>query len=190
MGTGAKAKDIKKGLWTDYIKNYGPPPPVPPSDYALQRLWKGAKAFSSHVEPLAGDAPPLAGSWEAIVAAAQINYTRRLVEFCCEENSVLGQPDIAEDCEVIRLTIENDLRTKEGLEMALKAVDTDLPCLLWASIPCDGGSPIHYLSKDWDTDDFQEKLNKKRETENGVVAAQSKGLLTTNIGDGIQFRSS
>ena len=63
---------------------------------------------------------------------------------------------------MIRLTVENDLRTKAGLEAALKAVDTDLPCLLWASNPCDGGSPIHYLSKDWDTDDFQERLSKKR----------------------------
>ena len=47
--------------------------------------------------------------------------------------------------EIIRLTIENDLRTKSGLEVE--------GCLLWASIPCDGGSPIHYLSKDWDTED-------------------------------------
>ena len=86
MGTGAKAKDIKKGFWEDYIKNYGPPPPIPPSDYALQKLWRGAKVFSRSVEPLTGDAPPLAGSGDGVVAAAQITYTRRLVEFCCEEN--------------------------------------------------------------------------------------------------------
>ena len=109
-----------------------------------------------------GDAPPLAESGDGVAAVGQRTYTRRLVVFCCEDNSVLGRPEIAEDCEVIRLTLENDLRTKAGLEAALDAVNTELPCLLWASIPCDGGTPFHYLSKDWDTDEFQEKLNKKR----------------------------
>ena len=110
----------------------------------------------------ANGAPPPVVPEDGLVAVGPRVYTRRLVEFCCEEESVLGRPGIAKDCEVIRLTIENDLRTKAGLEAAMAAVDTDLPCLLWASIPCDGGSPIHYLSKDWDTEAFQDKLNAKR----------------------------
>ena len=68
------------------------------------------------------------------------------MEFCCGEESLIGQmaPD---DCEVVRLTIKDDLTTQSGLAKALRAVtDTDLPVLLWVALPCTGGSPYQHLN--------------------------------------------
>ena len=51
------------------------------------------------------------------------------------------------DCEVIRLTIDDDLTTREGLEKAISAVSVDgLPTLLLGSLPCVGGSPYQYMN--------------------------------------------
>ena len=66
--------------------------------------------MTSSAKSPSGDAPPLAGSGDGVVAAAQKTYTRRLVEFCCEEDAVLGQPEIAEDCEVLDNVASEHLR--------------------------------------------------------------------------------
>ena len=73
-------------------------------------------------------------------------YARRIVEFCCGADSRIGQRAPA-DCEVIRLTIEDDLTTQAGLEKALAAVsDPSVPTLLFGAIPCTGGSPYQHLN--------------------------------------------
>ena len=71
---------------------------------------------------------------------------RRIVEFCCGQESRIGKL-APPDCEVIRLTIDDDLTTREGLEKAIAAVSVDgLPTLLMGSLPCVGGSPYQYMN--------------------------------------------
>ena len=76
---------------------------------------------------------------------------RRLIEFCCSENSVLGQPKfVRTGCRVFRLTIVDDLTTEAGLQAALRAVTSAAPgeyIHLWASLPCTAGSPWQHLNK-------------------------------------------
>ena len=76
---------------------------------------------------------------------------RRLVEFCCSEDSVLGQPKfVRAGCRVFRLTIVDDLTTEDGLQAALRAVTNAAPgeyIHLWASLPCTAGSPWQHLNK-------------------------------------------
>ena len=60
-----------------------------------------------------------------------------------------GRPSTYSDgCKVIRLTIDDDLRTMEGLRKALRIVQ-DCPrgrTLLWSSMPRAGGSPWQMLN--------------------------------------------
>jgi hypothetical protein len=63
---------------------------------------------------------------------------------------MLGQPSkYSSGCKVVRLTIDDDLRTIEGLEKALEIVKR---CprgrtLLWSSMPCAGGSPLQHINR-------------------------------------------
>ena len=51
------------------------------------------------------------------------------------------------DCEVIRLTIKDDLTTPAGLATALSGVsDTSVPVLLFGALPCTGGSPWQHIN--------------------------------------------
>ena len=71
---------------------------------------------------------------------------RRIVEFCCGRDSRIGRRAPA-GCEVIRLTIEDDLTTDAGLEKALRAVgDLRVPTLLFGSLPCKGGSSWQFIN--------------------------------------------
>jgi hypothetical protein len=66
---------------------------------------------------------------------------RVLVEFCCNHDSVLGRATKAsKGCVVVRLTVDDDVTTPEGLNTAKKAVNGKRR-LLWASMPCTGGAP-------------------------------------------------
>jgi hypothetical protein len=78
---------------------------------------------------------------------AQGPKPRRLVDFCCNHNSVLGSgiPG-AEGCEVVRLTIDDDVTTVTGLRKAMSAVRKP-GTLLWSSQPCTGGSPWQRLNR-------------------------------------------
>ena len=70
------------------------------------------------------------------------SHKRTIVEFCCGENSRLGQPRLGlPGCKVIRLTAKDDLRTAAGREAAIRAVSDNPDVLLWVSIPCTGGCP-------------------------------------------------
>lgn len=76
---------------------------------------------------------------------------RKLIEFCCGANSRLGDTKFQLDgCIVIRLTLEHDLTTNEGMEFAMKAIK-DTPrgmyLHLWGSIPCTAGSPWQHINK-------------------------------------------
>ena len=76
---------------------------------------------------------------------------RRLVEFCCSVDSVLGHRRYVEaGCVSFRLTIQDDLTTQQGLERALEAVEgaaDDEYVHLWGALPCTGGSPWQNLNK-------------------------------------------
>ena len=66
---------------------------------------------------------------------------RTLIEFCCEEDSVLGRVS-PPDCNVIRLTEEHDLTQEATVQELLQSFQQGDygQILLWASIPCTGGS--------------------------------------------------
>jgi hypothetical protein len=72
-----------------------------------------------------------------------LHYDRVIIEWCCGHDSMLGRPSARSDgCKVIRFTIDDDLRTMEGLQKALRIVQ-DCPrgrTLLWSSMPCAGGA--------------------------------------------------
>ena len=85
------------------------------------------------------------GSRPAAPASQVPRYTRRIVEFCCGDESRIGQR-APPYCEVIRLTIADDLTTQAGLDKALAAVSGEIPTLLFGAIPCTGGSPYQYLN--------------------------------------------
>ena len=70
--------------------------------------------------------------------------TRLLIEFCCGPDSHLGQSSPnSTNCTVMRCTIDDDVTTMAGRERILTRIkswpNTDI--LLWASMPCTGGSP-------------------------------------------------
>ena len=87
----------------------------------------------------------------AITAAACVGLfpKRCLIEFCCGENSRLGNVDCfveAAGCTVHRITVSNDVLTDAGRNFTLSLVDKCIKefdgcnVLLWGSIPCTGGS--------------------------------------------------
>ena len=67
---------------------------------------------------------------------------RIIFEWCCGEESKLGiHTEWSEGCEVIRITIGNDVTTKEGLAWVIAQVKNHEhdEILLWGSILCTGG---------------------------------------------------
>ncbi len=71
---------------------------------------------------------------------------RRIVEFCTNSDSRLGRV-APPNCEVVRLTIDDDLTKSDGLNKALAAVsDPDVEVLLFAAMPCTGGSQWQHLN--------------------------------------------
>ena len=69
------------------------------------------------------------------------------MEFCCTANSRLGDLKYQHDgCVVTRLTKQDDVTTPKGFNLAKRAVKSE-NCLLWASMPCTGGSPFQNLNR-------------------------------------------
>ena len=63
---------------------------------------------------------------------------------CCGANSLIGQPSIhTVGCRTVRITAKENLLTNDGFTKAYNSISgpTDL---LWASIPCVGGSQLQY----------------------------------------------
>ena len=65
---------------------------------------------------------------------------RRIVEFCADENSNIGEVADPTTCEVIRFTKRRDVCSKPGRERAMRAIKSKAQTLLWGSMPCTGGS--------------------------------------------------
>jgi hypothetical protein len=69
-----------------------------------------------------------------------LSRRRRIVEFCTSSDSRIGKL-APPNCEVVRLTIDDDLTSTEGLARALEAVsDPNFQVLLFGALPCTGGS--------------------------------------------------
>jgi hypothetical protein len=72
---------------------------------------------------------------------------RRVVEFCTGESSLIGEHGpCTKGCEMIRLTIEDDVTSQAGRAKAIEAVSLK-GTLLWASMPCAGGSPWQRINR-------------------------------------------
>ena len=73
---------------------------------------------------------------------------RLLIEFCCSEDSALGQngPNTG-GCEMMRLTEKDDMTKSENVDKVLKAVNKygSSNITLWASIPGTGGIRVAIL---------------------------------------------
>jgi hypothetical protein len=75
-------------------------------------------------------------------------HDRLMIEFCCERDSILGRT-ADRDCQVWRLTEDVDMTRQESVQMVVRHLEQAQPysVLLWASIPCTGGSQwnVHNL---------------------------------------------
>jgi hypothetical protein len=81
--------------------------------------------------------------------SVQDHFDRVIIEWCCGHDSMLGESSKrSSGCEVVRLTIDDDLRASEALQKAIQ-IFQDCPrgqTLLWSSMPCAGGSPWQTLN--------------------------------------------
>ena len=87
----------------------------------------------------------------ALPASAKADgvFDRVLIEFCCESNSLLGQPTPqSKGCKVVRLTKEVDMTSAEGLKVGMDALkhSPKTPVFMWSSMPCTGGSQWRYMN--------------------------------------------
>ena len=69
-----------------------------------------------------------------------------MVEYCTGEQSLLGQAtSSSRGCKIVRITEKINARSSEGHALALREATrkslSSPPVLLWASLPCTGGSP-------------------------------------------------
>ena len=77
---------------------------------------------------------------------------RDVFEYCCGEESLMGQPtQHSKGCNVVRLTEARDMTTESGLQLACNKADESMAkghdILLWSSMPCTGGSPWQNVNK-------------------------------------------
>jgi len=74
------------------------------------------------------------------VLEGRLTADRYLVEFCCEEDSALGNPTHeSEGCVVLRFPYRLNLLKEEHVEL-VSACLSIYPCLLWVRIPFTGGA--------------------------------------------------
>ena len=69
-----------------------------------------------------------------------------IIEYCCGRDSAIGQ--YTDDALVVRFTEEDDLTKKETVSRLIKIAEANRGAyvLLWASIPCTGGSPFQSIN--------------------------------------------
>ena len=130
-----------------------------------RKLIKGAKEFREQYEngtlkgaPLEGIRPTGSstgeGAWPGAPAAqysapanAQKYITRHIVEFCTSENPKIGDKRYTkEGCSVLRCSLKDDVTTNACLKRAVEGVSKP-GSLLWASMPCIGGSPWQHMNR-------------------------------------------
>ena len=95
-------------------------------------------------------AAPTAGACRTSRPEAQ--FSRLMIEICCGPTSILGK--VAEEkypeCEVLRVTKDEDLNNadtrKSILSKAKSYAAVSKPILVWASLPCAGGSTWSHLN--------------------------------------------
>jgi hypothetical protein len=86
-------------------------------------------------------------SEQADVETETDEFDRVIIEWCCGNNSMLGQPSTYRSgCKVVRLTIDDDLRAIEGLGKSLNIVKQSPrgKTLLWSSMPCAGNTSTEH----------------------------------------------
>ena len=103
----------------EYLKHLG---------FALPVQWYTAPAHGGAVGPASvtgGISPPVTGD---------------ILEFCCGDQSLIG--DMAPlGCRVLRITEEHDVTTQAGIAYTCSCIQQSTgPLLIWASMPCTGGS--------------------------------------------------
>ena len=70
---------------------------------------------------------------------------RRVIEICCGKNSALGQKTrYSENCEVVRITIEDDFTTEKGFRKAADKIDSKT--VIFISLPCTWGCPFNEIN--------------------------------------------
>ena len=112
---------------------------------------------SSKGPPSTTQAAPIA------IPADHEDLSKVLIEFACDENSLIGQRGPKKGVRVIRLTEHvTDLLTKRGLQYTINTVRANPGCSLHASIPCSPWSQwvnmnLHRLGPK-----FRKKLERKR----------------------------
>jgi len=118
-----------------------------------QRLWSRrgrSPASGGHSPERRGNEDKNAGGKKQAAPAtdpALAEPQRTMIEFCCDLDSLLGQPTKNNmNCEVVRLTKNEDVTTSNGLSIALQAIKGPYT-LLWGSIPCTGGCPWQKINR-------------------------------------------
>ena len=74
---------------------------------------------------------------------------RVIIEICCGKDSRIGQKTKhSEGCLIIRVTIDDDFGTDDGVNKILLALEQYMcyPILVWVSIPCTGGTQWTYYN--------------------------------------------
>ena len=87
-----------------------------------------------------------------------------LFEFCCEEDSMLGQVNEEHGIHHFQLTQRNsDTTCPKRTESLKKLIGLFPGCDLWASIPCGPWSSLQHLNEARLGKEFKEALRKKRQ---------------------------
>ena len=95
-------------------------------------------------------AAPTAGACRTTRPEAQ--FSRLMIEVCCGSTSILGEvaKEKYPECEVLRITKNEDLNNvdtrKSILSKAKSHAAVSKPILVWASLPCTGGSTWSHLN--------------------------------------------
>ena len=91
--------------------------------------------------------PGASAAQSAAPAGKQKEVVRHIVEFCTSENSKIGGMRYTKDgCSVMRCSLKDDVTTNKGLKRAFDGVRKP-GYLLWASMPCIGGSPWQHINR-------------------------------------------
>jgi len=126
----------------DRINATRPPPPGSGPEWRQEHMEKDIDELNGNVATTRTPAEP-----------------RLLIEFCCSKHSKMGNFQklgrITDKCEIIRLTIDEDMTTESGLQFAQEAItefrnrnpDYKHNILIWSAIPCTGGSTWQYMNQ-------------------------------------------
>ena len=116
-------------------------------------------------------------------------YDRIMIEYCCSENSKLGEENRkhAKGCKVIRVTKDDDATRGECITKTVKKVEefmksnpkekTDL--MIYISLPCTGGCPWNNVNKE--SPNGRERIKEHQKLFKRLFKGYSKDLKTCVI---------